>query len=175
MSIYAFEGKRPTIAPTAFIHESAQIIGDVVIGENCFVGAGAIIRADYGIIRIGDRVAVEEGCHIHVAPGETCHIRSEVILGHGAIVHCSEIQSNARLGMGAIVSLGSVVEEWAVIGDGAVVPPNQKVTSGRVFVGNPAKDIRGLSSQEKEDTAWAIKLYADLCDRYRASLERLSP
>lgn len=175
MSIYAFEGERPIIAPTAFTHESAQIIGNVVIGENCFVGAGAIIGADYGTIRIGDRVAVEEGCHIHVAPGETCHICSDVILGHGAIVHCAEIQSNVRLGMGAIVSLGSVVEEWAVIGDGAVVPPNQKVTSGRVFLGNPAKDVRGVSSQEKEGTTWGIKLYADLCDRYRASLDHLSP
>ncbi|MDD5094360.1 MAG: gamma carbonic anhydrase family protein [Dehalococcoidia bacterium] len=174
MSIYSFEGKKPNINPKAHIHESAQIIGDVVIGANCFVGAGAILRGDYGSIQIGDRVAVEEGCIIHAPPGETCTIDSDVILGHGAVVHCSEIASHVRLGIGAIVSIHSKVETWVVIGDGAVVAFNKTLSSGKVYVGNPAKPVRALNDDDRKMTHLAMQLYADLCDRYHAGLKRLS-
>jgi len=175
MSIYAFEGKIPIIAPNAYLHENAQVIGDVVIGEECYVGAGAIIRGDYGSIRIGDRTAVEEACIIHAPPGETCNIGTDVVLGHGAIIHGSEIECHVRVGMGAIAALHSVVEEWAVIGDGAVITPNQRVSSAGVFVGNPAKEVRRLVDRDKEMSIMAAKLYVDLCTRYHAGLQRLSP
>jgi phenylacetic acid degradation protein len=175
VAIYSFEGKEPVIDPGAYVHESAQIIGDVVIGESCYVGAGAIVRGDYGSIRIGNRTAIEDGCIIHAPPGETCNIGAEVILGHGAIIHSSVIENHARIAIGAIISVHAVVEEWAVIGDGALVPPNHRVASGKVFLGNPVKVVRAVSDQDKANTRMVVKTYTDLCDRYRAGHRRLSP
>lgn len=173
MTLYRFEGKSPRIHPKAHVHESAQVIGDVMIGERCFVGAGAILRGDYGSINIGDRLAVEEGCIIHAPPGETCAIASDIILGHGSIVHCARIGSNVRLGIGAAAGLWAVIEDWVVIADGAVVPSQKTMTSGKIYMGNPARAIRSLSEEDREWTSWATKLYADLCDRYHAGLKRL--
>ncbi|MFA4836713.1 MAG: gamma carbonic anhydrase family protein [Dehalococcoidia bacterium] len=173
MSTYSFEGKTPVIHSGAYVHESAQVIGDVVIGDHCFVGAGAILRGDYGSIRIGDMTCVEEGCIIHAPPGETCRIGSNCMLGHGALIHCDEIGSYVRMGMGAIVSWHALIEDWVVIGDGAIVPPNQRLTSGHVYVGNPAHVVRALSEEDKRITPLGVKLYADLCDRYRAGLKRI--
>jgi len=174
MPLYSFEGKEPVIHPGAYVHESAQVIGDVSLGAECYVGAGAIIRGDYGRIRIGDRTAVEEGCIIHAPPAETGTIGSGVILGHGAIIHGSEIGSHARLGMGAITGFHSVIEEWVIIGDGALVPPKSRIASGGVYMGNPAREVRKLTDEEREATEYIVKIYADLCSRYREGQQRLS-
>ena len=173
MALYKFEGKVPQIHPRAFIHESAQIIGDVVIGERCFVGAGAIVRGDYGRIRIGDHVAVEEGCIIHAPIDETCDIGSNILLGHGTLIHCARIGSNVRLGIGATLALWSVIEDWVIIADGAVVPTRKTMESGWVYMGNPAKRARPLTEDERNLTLRGTSLYADLCDRYHAGLERI--
>ena len=175
MAIYGFEGKTPAIHPKAYVHPSAQVIGDVVLGEECFVGAGAIIRGDYGQIRVGDRTAVEEGCIIHAPPAETCSIGSEVTLGHGALIHGTEIGDHARIAMGVIVSFHSVVEAWVVIGDGAVVPPNSRVASGGIYMGNPAREVRKLTDRDRETSHFVVDLYANLCDRYRRGQQLLSP
>ena len=174
MAIFGFEGRNPKISEKAYVSENAQVIGDVTIGDYCFVGAGAVIRGDYGSIRIGDRTAVEEGCIIHAMPGNNCHIESDILLGHGSLIHGERIKSHARLGMGAIVCIGSIMEEWAVLGDGAVLPMNQVVPAGRVFVGNPAKDLRILTEREKELSPKFVQQYAELCQKYKASLRLLS-
>ena len=173
MAIYKFEGKVPKINPSAYVHENAQVIGDVVIGDHCYVGAGAIIRGDNCSVRIGDRVAVEEGCIIHAPDGETCSIGSDILLGHGALVHCAQIGSWVRLGIGAIIGIWAVIEDWVVIAEGTVVPNKKTMVSGQVYVGNPAKAIRPLSEEERKATPYGIQIYADLCDRYRTGLERL--
>ena len=175
MSIYGFEGQEPIIHPKAYVHDSAQVIGNVVIGEDCFVGAGAIVRGDYCEITIGARTAVEEGCIIHAPPAGTCDIGSDVVLGHGAIVHCSQIGTYARIGMGAILGYHSVVGEWIILGDGAVVPPKTSIASGGVYVGNPAREVRRLSDKDREGSVFVVRNYADLCSRYHKGLRRLSP
>ena len=174
MAIYSFEGKKPDIHPKAFVHESAQIIGGVVIGESCYVGAGAIIRGDYGNIKIGNRVAVEEGCVLHAPPGDTLSIGSEVILGHGALIHNAVIEDHVRIAIGVITGLYAYIEEWAVIGDGALVPPKQRVIGSKVYLGNPIKAVRAITDQDKAATLGAVSLYADLAARYHAGLQRIS-
>jgi len=174
MAIYAFEGREPVIHHSAYMHESAQVIGDVVLGEECFVGAGSIIRGDYSSIRLGDRVAVEEGCIIHAPPGETGSIGSDVTLGHGAIIHGSQIGDNVRIGMGAITGFHSVIEDWVILGDGAVLPPKKTLSGGMVYMGNPAKEVRLLSDDERVASGFVVRLYADLAGRYHRGLRRLS-
>ncbi|MBC8426158.1 gamma carbonic anhydrase family protein, partial [bacterium] len=87
MTIYAFEDRRPDIAETAYVSPTAQIIGDVTIGERCYVGHGAILRGDYGSIEIGAETAVEEGVIIHARPEDWTRIGTRVTIGHGAMIH----------------------------------------------------------------------------------------
>jgi len=173
MAIYSFEGKVPKIDQTAFVHETANITGDVVISRECYIGAGAIIRGDYGSIRVGPGTAIEEGCIIHCPPGEICEIGKSVIFGHGAIVHSSKIEDFAVVGMGAVVSIHAVVGEWTILGEGAVVVENQKVPSRKVLVGNPAKVIGEVTEEHMEKWAYGKKMYVELCSRYRQGLKRL--
>ena len=173
MAIYSFEGKQPDIHPKAFVHESAQIIGGVAIGEGCYVGAGAIIRGDYGNIKIGNRTAIEEACVLHAPPGDTLSIGSEVVLGHGALIHNAVIEDHVRIAIGVITGVYAYIEEWAVIGDGALVPPNQRLTA-KVYLGNPVKAVRAITDQDKNNTLMVVNLYADLAKRYHVGQQRIS-
>ena len=104
MTIYSFEGKVPNIGTGTFVFDEATIIGDVTIGQDCYIGAGAVIRGDYGTIIIQDRTAIEDNATIHARPGETCHIGSDVTIGHGSIIHNATLEDFCVIGMGAIVS-----------------------------------------------------------------------
>lgn len=173
MTIYAFEGKIPQIDLLAYVHESANIIGDVIIGQECFIGAGAIVRGDYGGIRIGSRTAIEEGCIIHAPPDELCEIGSDVIIGHGAIIHCAKVENFSFIGMGAILSIRAVVGEWAVIGEGAILTQNQLIPPGKVVVGNPARIIRDIAEEQRELHKYGKEIYVGLSKRYREGLQKL--
>lgn len=153
--IYEFNGLTPKIDPAAYVAREATIIGDVTIGPDCYVGPGAIIRADFpgSPIIIGEGTAVEEGVIIHVG-GEnmSCIIGKMVTIGHGAIVHCSNISDNANIGMGAIVSIGASVGEYAIVAEGAVVKKGQVIPPRIVVGGAPAKALREL--EEKDLPFW---------------------
>ena len=122
--LYSFDNKQPAIGNDTYVSELAHVIGDVVIEDNCYVGPGAILRADHGRIAIGSGTAVEEGVIIHVPPNETCSIGKKVTLGHGAIIHAASIGSFAVIGMGAILSIRSKVGEWVIVAEGGVVNQN---------------------------------------------------
>ena len=94
MPIYAFEDRRPVIAESAYVSPSAQVIGDVTIGERCYIGHGVILRGDYGSIVIGDETAVEEGVIVHARPQDRTIIGRRVTLGHGAMVHNALIRDD---------------------------------------------------------------------------------
>mgnify|MGYP001825072968 CR=1 FL=1 len=95
MAIYEFEGRTPRISPTAYVAPSAQVIGDVVIGEECYVGHGAILRGDYGTIEVGDGTAVEEGVIVHARPEDKTVFGKRVTLGHGAMIHNAVVRDEA--------------------------------------------------------------------------------
>ncbi len=173
MALYSFEGKSPRIGSGSFICESADIIGDVVIGENCLIGAGAILRGDYGSIRIGSRTAIEEGCIVHAPPDEVCEIGNDVIVGHGAIIHASKVSDFTLIGMGAILSIHSVVGEGAIVGEGCVVSQNQVIPPEKVAIGVPAKISGQVTSELKQFYSEGRALYLRLCERYRKGFKRI--
>ena len=133
MAIYEFEGKRPKIGPGCYVYEEATIIGDVTIGEDCYVGAGAVIRGDYGTIEIGDRTAIEENCILHARPGEILKIGNDVTIGHAAILHNCTLDDFCVIGMGSTVSDYAKVGVWAVVGEGAVVK-NKSIPPIWIFI-----------------------------------------
>ena len=118
MAIYQLEDRIPKIGENNFIADSAEIIGDVVIGNNCYIGHGARIRGDYGSIEIGDYSIVEDNCVIHARPEDKCAIGKHVTIGHGVVIHNATILDWAMIGMGAIVSDYAKVGEWGVVGEG---------------------------------------------------------
>lgn len=170
--IYEFESKRPKIDSSAYISDSAIVIGDVTIGARCYVGPGAVIRGDERPIYIGDESAVEDLCVIHVggpdAKTDGCHIGKRVTIGHGAMVHGNYIRDGANIGMGAIVSLFADIGEYAVVAEGAVVKKHQAIPPRVVVGGAPAKVLREL--EEKDIYAWerSKQTYIDLAARCKA-------
>jgi phenylacetic acid degradation protein len=175
MSIYEFENKKPSIGKGTFIFNSADVIGDVIIGKNCYIGPGARIRGDYGSIRIGDNTAVEENVVIHARPNERTLIGSHVTIGHAAIIHNAMIHDWAIIGMGAIVSDYAEIGEWAVVAEGAVVKNKEKIQDKAIAVGVPAKVMAEITSDYKKQWTKYKKIYVDLArKRFPSSLKEVS-
>ena len=174
MSIYEFEKKKPSIGKGTFIFPSADVIGNVIIGENCYIGPGARVRGDYGFIQIGDNTAIEENVVIHARPDEKTIIGDFVTIGHSAIIHNAKITDWAVIGMGAIVSDYSEIGKWAVVGEGAVVKNKEKIPDGSIVVGVPAKIIAEVTSDYKKQWTEFKKIYSDLAqNRFPKSLKEL--
>jgi len=173
MPVYRFEDREPEIAPSAWVFPDAVVIGRVIIGENAYVGAGAILRGDYGTIVIGEGTAVEEGVIVHARPNDKTEFGRRVTIGHGAMIHNATIGDEAVLGMRCTVSDYSKVGEWAIIGEGALVRSKQEVPPGKVAVGVPAKVIGDVEEHHRMIWTMAKELYIDLAARYPKGLERI--
>ncbi len=168
MTVGGFEGKYPRIGEGTWIHPSADVFGDVVLGERCWIGPGARLRGDYGHIVVGDRCAIEDNCVVHARPGETCTLGSWVTLGHGCVVHTAKLVDDyAVIGMQAVVSDWAEVGEWAVVGEGAVVSQGSVIPAGRIAVGVPAR-VTERPVDDEFRAAWRAfkQTYVDLCARY---------
>ena len=164
--LFEFEGKSPVAGAETYVSELANVIGDVRIGNNCYIGHGAILRGDYGKIEIEDGTAVEEGVIIHAPPGELCYIGDRVTLGHRAVIHSKYIGELAVTGMGAVLSIRSEVQARSIIAEGTVVKQNQVIPPGVVAAGNPAKIVRETRQKDEEHWKMVKQLYIDLAKRY---------
>ena len=172
--IFKFDGRHPVIGKDTYVSELATVIGDVVIGNDCYIGHGAVLRGDYGRIEIKDGTAVEEGVIIHIPPGETSLIGLKVTIGHGAIIHSAKIGDLSVIGMGAVLSIRSEIGSGAIIAEGGVVKQNQAVPSGVVAAGNPVKIVRSVNSKDEEQWNWGKQLYIDLAHKYiKIPMERI--
>ncbi len=171
--LYEFEGKRPNIGKGTYVHESAVVIGDVSVGERCFIAPGAVIRGDYGTIIIGNGTAVEDNAVIHARPGKRTVIGDHVTIGHAAVIHTPVIGDWAVIGMGAIVSDFSDVGEWAAVGEGAVVRNRQVIPAESIAVGVPAKVIGKVTEEYKRQWTDFKGIYEELAERrYPSGLRR---
>ena len=164
--LYRFDGKQPTVGKDAYVSDLATVIGDVVIGNNCYIGHGAVLRGDYGRIEVGDGTAVEEGVIVHAPPGNTNQIGKKVTIGHGAVLHGKYIGNLAVIGMGSILSMRSEIGEGAIVAEGCVVKRNQIIPPRMVVAGNPAQIVREINEQDKELWNWGKQLYIDLAKKY---------
>ena len=173
MAIYEFEGRIPDISEKSYVDKSATIIGDVTIGDNCYVAPGARIKGDYGTIKIGDKSNIQENCVVHARPEEQTVIGDWVTVGHGAIIHGGKIVDYAIIGMGSIVSDEAKIGRWSVVGEGAVVKSGQEVKDEEVAVGVPAKTIKQISSGYKENWKKIKEEYASFSRRYKENLKRI--
>lgn len=173
--IYEFQGFKPVIHPTAFIHETAVIIGNVLIGKDVYVGPGAAIRGDWGEVIIEDGANVQENCVVHMFPGLTIRLAQSAHIGHGAIIHGANIGENAMVGMNAVVMDGAEIGAGSIVGALAFVKAESKIPPRSLVVGNPAKVIKEVSD---DMLAWKTKgtqLYQKLPAQMRESLRECAP
>jgi len=164
--LYSFRNKEPVVGKDTYISEQTTIIGNVKIGDNCYIGPGAIIRGDYGSIIINAGTAVEEGVIIHAFPFTTCLIGQRVTIGHGAIIHCKSIGDFASIGMGAILSINSEIGQNSIIAEGTLIKMRQIIHPEVLVGGNPARELRKITDQDKEHWAWGKQMYIDLAKEY---------
>ena len=144
--IKSFKGKTPVVPDSAFVADSALVIGDVVLGENVNVWYGAVIRADEGRIIIGDNTNVQDNCVVHC--DEDLIIGKNVTIGHGAIVHGKKIGDDVMIGMGSISLVGSEIGDGSILGAGALLTQNKILPSRSVAIGSPAKVVRDVMDED---------------------------
>jgi len=164
--LYSFRNREPRIGKETYVSEHALLIGDVRIGDNCYIGHGAILRGDYGSIEIESGTAVEEGVVMHAPPDGICRVGKKVTIGHGAIIHASSIGDFAAIGMGSVVSIYAEVGEETIIAEGSIVKLRQKIPSGVVAGGTPAKVLRKITAEDKRFWGYGKQLYIGLAKEY---------
>lgn len=172
MPVYSLEGITPVIHPEAFVHESAVLIGDVIIGANCYIGPHASLRGDFGRILVEDGANVQDTCVLHSFPGKDCIVESNGHIGHGAILHGCHIGTNAMVGMNAVVMDNAVIGESSIIGATALVAAGFQCPPGSLVIGAPAKIKRALSEEEIHWKSQGTLEYQQLAGRCRKSLKQ---
>lgn len=173
MAMYEFEGKRPRVHPQAYVHPEAVLIGQVEIAAKCFVGAGTVLRADFGAIEIGPGSNVQENAVLHQSLEGCVSVGRGVIIGHGAILHDCTVADQAFVGMGSVLLAGCRLEEGSMLAAGAVAPAGLVVPAKKLAAGNPARVVKEIGPERAELTAGGRALYAALPARYQAGLRRL--
>ncbi|WP_083454018.1 gamma carbonic anhydrase family protein [Syntrophomonas palmitatica] len=160
---------------SCFVHPQAAVIGDVELGDNCYVGAGAILRGDYGKIVVGPGSNIQENAVIHTEPDTIALLEENVLIGHAAIVHgpCL-IQHNVTVGMGSIISTGCELASESLLASGSVLPPNKCVPSRKLAMGNPAVVVRDLDDNHIAYNQIGVKLYQDLAVRCTKGLKLIT-
>lgn len=175
MPIRSYHHHRPELGARVLVDESAVIIGDVVLGDDCSVWPHVSIRGDMHAIRIGARTSVQDGSVLHIThagpyqpEGWPLTIGEDVTIGHKVVLHGCTIGNRVLVGMGAIVLDGAVIEDEVMIGAGALVPPGKKLESGFLYVGSPVKQARPLSEKERNFFLYSANNYVKLKDSYLA-------
>ena len=175
MAIYEFNGFIPVVKESSFVHPQAAVTGNVIIGENVYVGPGAAIRGDWGQIVIEDGCNIQENCTIHMFPGKLTILKKGAHIGHGAIIHGSVIGENCLIGMNSVIMDDVIIEKESIIGALCFVPAKMKIPSRSLVVGNPATIIKQVSD---EMIAWKTKgtaLYQSLTGDCKATLRECEP
>lgn len=171
MPLYEINGKKPTIGPDTWIAPSAEIIGDVSIGPNCYIGFGAIIRGDFGSISVGEHCLVEESVVIHCA--SEVNIGNKVILGHKVMIHDATVQDNVLIGMQSMICDYAQINSWSIIAEQSLVLKKQEIPSYKIYGGSPAKEIGTVKQEHLDRFEFGIAAYSDLTRQYLTNFKEI--
>lgn len=175
MPCYAIDGVIPVVHPTAHVHPTAVLIGDVHIGPKAYVGPNASLRGDFGRIVIEEGANVQDCCVLHGFPGKVCRVGPDGHIGHGAILHGCEVERGALVGMNAVLMDEVVLGEYAIVAAHAFVPAGRCLPARHLIVGSPAKALRELTEPEIAWKAEGTATYQQLTRRCHASLIEVLP
>lgn len=162
MAFYEFNGIKPVVHPSSFVHPQAAVTGSVVIGQNVYIGPGCALRGDWGAIIIEDGCNVQENCTVHMFPGVTVLLKEGAHIGHGAIIHGATIGKNCLVGMNAVLMDGVELGDECIVGALAFIKQGEKFPARSLIVGNPAKVIKQVSDELIAWKSEGTKLYQQL-------------
>jgi carbonic anhydrase/acetyltransferase-like protein (isoleucine patch superfamily) len=160
--IYEFNGYKPIIHKSSFIHELASVTGNVMIGKDVYVGPGAAIRGDWGEIIIEDGCNVQENCTIHVFPGKSVILKEAAHIGHGAVIHGGNIGKNTLIGMNSVVMDDAVVGDECIVGALCFIKGEMQIPNRKLVVGNPAVINGDISDDMINWKSAGTKIYQQL-------------
>ncbi|MFM2068432.1 MAG: hypothetical protein RLZZ584_3341 [Pseudomonadota bacterium] len=175
MPCYAIEGVIPVVDPSAHVHPTAVLIGDVIVGPGAYIGPCASLRGDFGRIVIEEGANVQDTCVMHGFPGGETRVERNGHIGHGAVLHGCIVRHDALVGMNAVVMDEAEVGEYSIVAACAFVRAGLKLPARSLVAGMPAKVVRPLSDEE---IAWKLEgteTYQELTLRCRASLVEVHP
>lgn len=173
--IYEFNGFKPVVHESSFVHPQACVTGNVIIGKNVYIGPGAAVRGDWGQIIIEDGCNVQENCTIHMFPGISITLSTAAHIGHGAIIHGANIGKNTLVGMNAVIMDNAKIGNECIIGALTFIAADTEIPDRKLVVGNPGKIIKDVSD---EMIAWKSKgtaLYQALPAELYAGLKPCEP
>ena len=173
--VYAIDGVVPVIDPTAFVHPDAVLIGDVIVGPGCYVAPGASLRGDMGRLVMGRGANLQDNCIVHGFPGTDTVIEEDGHIGHAAVLHGCVVKRNALVGMGSIVMDGAVVGEESFVAAMAFVKAGFVVPPRTLVAGIPGKVVRDLKPEEIDWKSAATREYQELARRCRKGLVPATP
>ena len=168
--ILSYSYTNPDTRKAAFIAQSADIIGNVTLGENSSVWFNVTIRADFAPIKIGAGSNVQDNAVVHVDVDTPTTIGDNVTIGHGAIIHACTIGNNCLIGMGSIVLNEAVIPDNTLVGAGALIPPGKTYPEGSLLVGSPAKAIRKLNEEELDRIRLNAEHYVQAAKTYQQQM-----
>ena len=176
MSVRNFENSEPRIADTAYVDETALVIGDVTLEADVSLWPKVVARGDVNSIHIGARTNIQDGSILHVshdsefAPGGfALRLGADITVGHQAILHGCTVEDGCLIGMAATVMDGAVVHSGAIVGAGSLVPPGRELEGGFLWVGSPARRVRALRAEEEGFLEYSAAHYVELKNRHRAN------
>ena len=175
MPSYEIDGMIPVIDPTAFVHDTASIIGDVWIGPGCYIGPHASLRADFGRIVIGEGSNVQDSCVIHAYPAADVVLAPHSHIGHAAVLHGCTVGSYAMVGINAVVLDGAEIGEGALLGANSLLTAGRSIAPNTLAHGSPAKEVGQLDEQMLAWKRRGVGIYEELARRSVASLRRVDP
>ena len=175
LTVYAINGVTPVVDPTAYVHPSAVLVGDVIVGADCYIGPCASLRGDFGRIEVRAGANLQDSCIAHGFPGTDTIVAEDGHVGHGAILHGCVIERNALIGMNAVINDSAVIGESAIVAAMAFVKAKMIVPARMLVAGMPARIVRELTETE---LAWKIegtRSYQELTRRSLATMQATTP
>jgi len=171
--VYSIDGIVPVVHPSAFVHESAVLIGDVIVGAHAYIGPSACLRGDFGRIVVEEGANVQDSCLLHGFPGKDTEVRRGATIGHGAVLHGCVVGAGALVGMNAVVNDNAEVGEDAMVAALAFVRAEAKIPPRSLAAGIPARVLRELSAEEIKWKRDNTALYQQLAVRSATTMQRV--
>lgn len=175
LTVYSIDGVTPVVDPTAFVHPSAVLIGDVIVGAGCYVGPFASLRGDFGGIRLHAGSNIQDSCIMHGFPGTDTVVEENGHIGHAAVLHSCVIGRNALVGMNAVVNDNAVIGEGAIVAAMAFVKAGMVVPPRSLVAGTPARVVRTVTDGELEWKRSGTESYQQLTRRCLATMKATAP
>jgi carbonic anhydrase/acetyltransferase-like protein (isoleucine patch superfamily) len=175
MAIYEFEGYKPVVDESAYVHPQAAVTGNVIIGKDVYIAPGAAIRGDWGKIVIKDGCNVQENCTIHMFPGVTVVLEESAHIGHGAIIHGGHIGQNCLVGMNSVVMDNVELGAECIVGAMSFLKEGMEIPKRKLVVGNPAKIVKDVSDEMIKWKTKGTELYQQLPAQLHDSLKECEP